>query len=210
MQRVVNACEGGGTPRSSLGTCPMELSEATLRAILERRAVGPRWPYDRGSEEDINAHLKEVVADLQRSPRLEVATHRDHYGSGYASYVHVFCFKRKGKAASRTEGSTQVSGIDVYLCRLAPIAALGPGSQTRFAGGALSFSTLSAEKVGQAPPGDWTWELNEIQTKLARYGFDVPPRAELSKKPPGEFRAKRYRPSYQPACVFDAIFYHDE
>jgi hypothetical protein len=194
-----------------MGKRSMEFSEGNLRAIfVALRPVGPSWPYDRGSAADIEAHLKDASALLERSPRLSVFTHRDHYGSGYASYVHLFCFKQKGKSASQNQGHTEIDGIDVYLCRLAPVAALGAGSQTRFVGGGMAYTTLSVEQVNQSPPGEWAWEINEIRTKLDRRGFVLPSQAELSQKLPFALKAKRYRPSYSPTCVFDAIFFWDE
>src|SRR5688572_1199114 len=122
----------------------MELSESNLRALfVELRAVGLSPPYDEGSEEAIEAYLRDVVGSLQHSSRLVVQAHRDHYGSGYASYVHLFCSKRGQKSTSCQEGDTETQGIDLYLCRLAPLAVYGAGSQTHFASGELAFSTLS-------------------------------------------------------------------
>src|SRR5688572_23746580 len=107
----------------------MELSESNLRTIfVELRRVGSTWPYDRGSAEDVEAYLRDVVAFLQRSPRLVFDPHRDHYGSGYASYIHLFCSKRGRKSARRQE-DIEVPGIDLYLSRLAPLAVYGAGSQ---------------------------------------------------------------------------------
>lgn len=189
----------------------MELSEANLQAMfVELRAVGLSAPYDGGCEEAIESHLRDVVASLQHSPRLVVEAYRDHYGSGYASYVHLFCSKRGQKSPSLQKGDTEIQGIDLYLCRLAPLAIYGAGSQTRFAAGGMAFSKLRVEQVGQSPPGDWTWEINEIRTRLAERGFEIPSPAELAAKLPCELKAKRYRPSYTPKCVFDAVFFWDE
>jgi hypothetical protein len=188
----------------------MELSESSLRAMfVELRPVGTSWPYDRGSEEDIETHLRDIVASLQRSPRLVIDAHRDHYGSGYASYVHLFCSKRDGESSGRREG-VQVPGIDLYLGRLAPLAVYGAGSQALHAGRAKSFSHLSVDRLGESPPGDWTWEVNEIRTKLERHGFEFPSPGELAAELPVKLKAKRYRPSYAPRSVFDAIFFWDE
>jgi hypothetical protein len=188
----------------------MELSEPTLRKMfVELRAVGPAWPYDRGSEEDIATHLRDVVAFLQRSPRLVVEAQRDHYGSGYASYVHLFCHKRERKPASRPADS-EIPGLDLYLCRLAPLAVYGAGAQTHYGQGAMSYSQLSVAVVGQSPPGDWTWEINELRTKLSRRGFEFPAPAALAAQLPFELKAKRYRPSFSPRCVFDAVYFWDE
>jgi hypothetical protein len=187
----------------------MELSEATLRAIIAGHAVGLSWPYDRGSDEDISTHLSEVVAALQRSPRFEAEAKPDHYGSGYASYVHVFCSKRKGKSTTRTEGGAVVDGIAVYISRLAPLAVYGPDREVRFPGG-QGYGHLDPEQVGESPTGDWRWEINEIRTKLARYGYDFPAREELAMRlpfsaaiPTAVARGSHYR-------VFDALFYYND
>uniref|UniRef100_UPI00197E7E3F hypothetical protein n=1 Tax=Thermoactinospora rubra TaxID=1088767 RepID=UPI00197E7E3F len=76
---------------SSLATDP----EALRNAVNDMPAsTAGAWA---GGKASVEGFLKWVVADLDRMPSLSVhhAEFR-HYGSGYASYVHVFLTKRDG------------------------------------------------------------------------------------------------------------------
>ncbi len=187
----------------------MELSEANLRSIIAGRAVGTAWPFAGGSAEDIDSHLHKLVEAFKRSPRFETAAERDHYGSGYASYIHLFCYKRQGKSTKRIDGDVVTDGLAVYLCRLAPLAVYGYAQELRFSNG-RTIPSLEPHQVGTSPPGDWRWEINEVRTKLNRFGFELPEQETLSAKlsfaaviPTSIASGPHYR-------VFDAVFYHDD
>ena len=109
----------------------MILSNDNLQAMISGSIVGTLWPYDCRSTEDIESYLRGLVAELSRSTLLEVESDFIHYGSGFASYVHVFCFKRDGKSTVRERDTDQTDGIAVYLSRLAPVAAYGPEQRTK-------------------------------------------------------------------------------
>lgn len=184
------------------------LTGERLRRIISGTAVGDIWPYADGTEAEIEGYLKRVVADLDRTPSLDAKADFDHYGSGYASYVHVFCSKSKGRSTTRRGTTDWIDGFSVYLCRLAPVAAYGPSQRTRHAqGGSADF--LSPHTVGETPRGEWVEEERELAAVLARHGFTLPDRVELCAPLP--FRAEiptvLTDPPYQ---VFDALFYWED
>jgi hypothetical protein len=193
----------------------MILTNDNLQAMASGGVVGPSWPYDRGSEQDIESYLKNVVAELGRSRILEVDAEFMHYGSGFASFVHVFCYKRNDKSTVHNMDMDCTDGIAVYLGRLGPVAAYGPEQRTRsYRRGwfwlrkqvSRSFGFLEVAKLSELPPGDWNEEINEIKDKLRRFGFYLPSREELSKELP--FPADiSTNLGEQPYRVFDAVFY---
>src|SRR5438270_1457947 len=173
----------------------MILSDDNLRAMASGGVVGASWPYDRGSEKDIECHLKNVVGELGRSHVLEVEAEFMHYGSGFASFVDAFCYKRHGKSTVHKDDTDWIDGIAVYLGRLGPVAAFGPQQRTktyrrgwfgfrRMVG--RSFGNLEAENVGEPLAGAWLEEISEIKEKLQRFDFYLASRKELSRELPFE------------------------
>ncbi|MBW4500098.1 MAG: hypothetical protein KME57_11195 [Scytonema hyalinum WJT4-NPBG1] len=95
----------------------MILTVKQLQSIIDMNPVGDTFPYFGGSEQDIENHLKAVVATLRHSPLLDVEAEFNHYGSGYASYVHVFCAKSNRQSTVRRGDTDWIDGIS----DLAPI-----------------------------------------------------------------------------------------
>lgn len=184
----------------------MILTVKQLQSIIDMNPVGDTFPYFGGSEQDIENHLKAVVATLRHSPLLDVEAEFNHYGSGYASYVHVFCAKSNRQSTVRRGDTDWIDGIAVYLARLAPIATYGVEQRTRhLRGGSRGF--LESRHVGQLPNGDWSNELYKIVTTLENFGFILPSLEELCEPLP--FKAK-IPTIFNSECVFDAIFYWED
>ena len=185
-----------------------ELTEARLRDVIAGRPVGDAWPYADGSTRDIEAHLRRVAFELRGTRRVEVEAELDHYGSGYASYVHVFCAKPGGLSTERRDGLDWIDGLSVYLCRLAPVAAFGPGRRTR-GDKTSSLDFLAPEKVGATPAGDWSNELGPIRSVLTRHGLRLLAREDVCA--PLSFATTIPTVlSEGPYRVFDALFYWED
>jgi hypothetical protein len=185
---------------------PVILSVDELKTIIAGDPIGDIQPYRRGIPAEIEAFLKQVVARLEHSPLIEIHPDWEHYGSGYASYAHVFCFKKGGRSTVHRDGVAHIDGITLYLCRLAPIAVYGPEHRTRNArGGSGGF--LDVNNVGTLPAGDWSAELREIHAVLTEHGFGVPTREQLAEVLP--FKAD-IPTIFDNSHVFDAIFYWED
>lgn len=186
----------------------MRLSETELRKLIAAQPAGEDWPFAGGTEAEIEGHLKRIVAQLGRSALLEVEAEFGHYGSGYASYVHVFVYK-KNRGSTRRRGDVDwIDGVAVYLCRLAPVAVYGAEQRTRGATGS-SFEFLCAERLYEPPPGNWDQEVGEIEQKLRSFGLELPSKAELGTTLPFDARIPTIlaEPPYR---VFDALFYWED
>ena len=176
--------------------------------MIAGRLVGDAPPYADGSEAEIEPHLRRAVAALDRQRPLDAEGDFNHYGSGYASYVDVFCFKSGGRSTVRRDNVDWIDGLSLYLCRLAPVAAFGPGQKTRHdRGGGYTF--LRPESVGETPDGDWTAETRALADVLGWYGFSVLSKEQLSAPLPfkAEVATILADPPYQ---VFDALFYWED
>ncbi len=161
----------------------MYVSEQMLRQIIAGTPVGDIWPYNSGSEDAIEQHLRNCVAQLGLSTQIIVEADFDHYGSGYASYVDVFCYKNDGSSTRHRDETLPIDGLTIYLCRLAPVAVYGRNHKTRDArGGSSGF--LNAENVDTTPPGQWESIAQEINKNLASLGFELLDRDTVSRELP--------------------------
>ncbi len=175
----------------------MEISNEMLEKIIAGESVG-------GSKNAIKGQIKNVIHDLTQSKQMVVET-EDGYGSGYASYVDVFCYKTGGRSSLKKPEHTVIDGITIYLCKHAPVAVMGAMEKTRHSSGG-SFGFLHAEDLNIFPPGNWLEVSAELRQKLEKHGFTILDPQELKKPMP--FNTKIHTllgdPPYQ---IFDAFFH---
>lgn len=185
----------------------MIISSAQLReAILDKR-IGRAEPYSVSSEA-VEAYLHNVVLELQQRASLEISAIFNHYGSGYASYVDVFCEKAQGRSKVQQGNELYSHAIVVYLCRLAPVAIYGAGLKIKRPQ-SESYRHIRLEGLATTPEGDWATELEDIVTVLKKLGFTLLDKESLVQ--PLAFKAK-IRTSFGtlPYTVFDALFHWED
>jgi len=185
-----------------LATSPVALESAVNDGVA---GTAGAWA---GGPTAVEGFLRRVVADLSRLPSL-VVEHAEfrHYGSGYASYVDVFMTKRDGSMRRSTNGRTEVEGLTVALCRLAPLAALfarswrssGPG-----AAGGRSMPELS--RVVDVAPPEWEEECRQLGRVLDGHGIALLDSQTLGSPLDARLRVETVLgdPPYR---VFDAWFH---
>jgi hypothetical protein len=184
----------------------MLLTDEQLREIVQGRPIGIQWPYAGGSETEIEKHMRHAVALLRSTGALEVDAEFNHYGSGYASYVHVFCEKTQGRSRTSRDGTDEIDGIAVYLSRLTPYAVYGREERTKHATGG-SQGYLRARDVYSLPPGDWLQEVGAIRAVLQNLGFVFPEKQQLVEALPIELDIPTVLENKH---VYDAIFYWED
>ena len=166
----------------------MDWSEQTLLRIYEavqqfpwqQPSVGEAWPYAGGLDGDIEAHLQKMVAAFEQSKFTAVEADFNSFGCGYASFVELFCFKKDGSFTRRFLGSGQeMTGIVVYVSRLAPVATWGAERRTRHARGGSS-TLLSYDTLDTMPDGDWKAVWEEVQAMLTQHGIELASGSQLN------------------------------
>jgi len=186
----------------------MDLFEPILRQIIAGHPVGEIWPYHGGSDEDIEAFLETCVEDINTSELVIAGAHFGHYGSGYASFVDVFCSKTDNSSTIEYDTMTEYRGITLYLCRLAPIAIYGQNART-IGPRVSSTSFLSAENVDTVPDRSWDGIIQDIQAKLINRGLSFLNQQTASQRLPFEASISTNL-SDPPYRVFDALFYWED
>ena len=184
----------------------MRFSEQELQEIINGNPIGNDWPYLSGSLKDVDSHLKTILQELNQSVALEVEGEFDSYGSGFASYAHLFCQKPKKGSTYRRDERTWTDGIAVYLNRLAPVAVLGPETRTVFERGS-SHGFLDVDLVGETPDDTWEEEKEIITTILESEGLSLLQREDLQKPLPFK---KEISTRFDEKTIFDALFYWED
>jgi hypothetical protein len=165
-------------------------------------------PYYGGNERLIKGLLRETVHDLKDSHLIDLEVDSESYGSGYASFWDLFCYKKNGKSSTIKGDTTYTDGIAVYLCKLAPVAVMGAMERTKSKN--IKGSTfLHAEDVGTLPSGNWLEIAREIRTKLEKYGFVMPESKILKQKMPFEANIQTIIGD-APYQIFDAFFHWED
>lgn len=177
---------------------PDELTDLVRGAI-----IGRYWPPDLQSGDAIEAHIHAVAAQFENCPLLDAAVEYDSYGSGFASYVHVFCTKAHRAATVRRGDTDWIDGIAVYLGRLVPFAAFGAEQRTRHAKGG-SWGFLECQNLETTPDSSWENELSAILGIVKAAGYAVIPKSEYSRPIPVRLE---WETNFGTDTYFDAMFY---
>jgi hypothetical protein len=151
--------------------------------------------------------IKNVLHDLEHSKQIAVESD-DGYGSGYASYLDIFCFKKDGSSSRASGLSTTIDGIALYLCKLAPVAVMGAMTKTKSKNGGSS-SFLRPGDLNKFPADDWDVVITEIKHKLEKQNIVLLEPKVLKQEMPFEANIPTIfgDPPYQ---IFDAFFHWED
>ena len=103
-------------------------SNEQLQALIEGIVVGGKFPYDTNNEQEIEAHIRQLFYRINRIPNLVCEAEWNHFGSGYASFVEFFCYRKEDVTVVEEKYGFQevkTNGIIIDICRLSPVAIMG-------------------------------------------------------------------------------------
>lgn len=185
-------------------------SNEQLIRIIETKPVGNFYPYntDEYDYDAVDEYISKVVGSLASIRSIEFEADFESYGSGYASYVDVFCWKRDGSSSEQRDGVFWIDGIRIYICRLAPVAVMGVGQITKHdTGGSSDY--IEPRFVNELPSSDWEDEIYQIKNILESNFLTILDREYVNQ--PLDFEAKI--PTIladKPYKIFDALFYWED
>ena len=180
---------------------------AVLRSAVNDELASTAGAWANGAT-SVEGFLRRVVADIDRKPSLRVHhAEFQHYRSGYASYVDVFITKRDGSMSRSENGWTEVEGLPLALCRLAPLAALFK-SDIRSSGpdGAGGRGLPDLSRVTDTDLPGWEEEFRQVGQMLDRHGIALLNSQVLSLPLEAGLRVETVLSS-PPYSVFDAWFH---
>ncbi|MGG0720266.1 hypothetical protein ABE096_22200 [Robertmurraya massiliosenegalensis] len=105
-----------------------------LQDLIAGKAIGDKFPYDTGNEQEIEAHIRRLFHRINRIPHIICEAEWNHFGSGYASFVEFFCYtKNNVTVESEKYGirKEKTEGIIIDICRLAPVAIMGEDDRSK-------------------------------------------------------------------------------
>ncbi|WP_159882789.1 hypothetical protein [Paenibacillus puerhi] len=188
----------------------INFSNDDLKRIIETKPVGNFYPYNikEYNHDAVNEYISKVVGSLASVNNINHEADFRSYGSGYASYVSIFCWKKNGSSSKEQEGVLYIDGIRIYVCRVTPVAVIGKGQVTKHARGGSS-DYIESNKVDVLPSGDWNQEVWGIRDVLESYNFTVLDRNFVNQPFPFEAKIPTIL-AEEPYKLFDAFFYWED
>ncbi|RUL54025.1 hypothetical protein [Lysinibacillus antri] len=200
----------------------MKFSNEQLQTMIAEQPIGETYPYNTNDKEQIENYIQNLFYIISRSKSIKCEAIFDHYGSGYASYVDFFCYKKDGSSKINEKyiekdslTSIQLEGLVIYISRLAPVAIIGKDIrhkaiinteeiQDEFFSG-MSMISRPQEVINEPPPF-MVEEFREIKQKLADAGYSILEKEYLSQPLPFKTKIQTFTdPRHY--TVFDAFFY---
>lgn len=191
-------------------------SNEQLQNLLAGKIVGNQFPYDTKEEKEVEAHIRRLYYRICRIPNLVCEAEWNHFGSGYASFVEFFCYRKEDVTFFEKQGNSRTlktKGIIIDICRLAPVAIMGEDDRYK------TICTETNELVGGAYGSllDSPTRLNvgekfqtlakELKQALVEFDYELLETRKINQ--PLSFQTKIPTIYRRPKdyLVLDAIFY---
>ena len=179
---------------------------------------GSKFPYDTNNENEIEAHIRRLFHRINRIPNIICEAEWNHFGSGYASFVEFFCYRKKDVAVEEKCGMREIEtkGIIIDICRLAPVAIMGEDDRFQkihietnnvVSGGHGSIldnpiSLLSGSEFQEA--------VGELEQALKEFNYELLTAEEMSQPLPFQANIPTIYREPREYRVMDAIFYWED
>lgn len=194
-------------------------SNEQLQDLIDGKVVRNKFPYDTNDEREIEAHIRRLFHRINRIPNLVCEAEWDHFGSGYASFVELFCYKKEdAKVVEEKYGHREIKteGIIIDVCRLAPVAIMG--EDDRYKTVRIETNEVVGGTYGSLLDGPNPFYLSEkfqviaIKLKQALKEFDYELLEAEKVIQPLSFQTKIPTIYREPReyLVMDAIFYWED
>ncbi|MFL0507386.1 hypothetical protein ACH0B5_16720 [Ureibacillus sp. 179-F W5.1 NHS] len=190
-----------------------------LQDLIAGKSVGNKFPYSINDDQEIEAHIRRLFHRINRIPNLECEAEWNHFGSGYASFVELFCYRKEDvKVVEEKYGHREIrtDGIIIDICRLAPVAIMGEDDRYK------TIRTETNEVVGGAHgtllsgphrlkiSKDFQTIAENLKQVLEEFDYELLEAKELNQ--PLSFQTEIATIYREPReyLVMDAIFYWED
>jgi len=186
-----------------------------LKSLIAGEMIGDIYPYSSRNELEVHHYLKRLVAELKRE-KIQVIEERDHFGSGYASYIQWCCYRDEHVTTHENEytRTIKIEGLAVVISRLAPVVLIGRMNQSHtlttdgefLSGGSTFFSQPSDLEIEPA----FMPLAHKLERLFMKYQYTILQKEDVLR--PLSFQANiptilREKRDY---LVWDAIFYWED
>lgn len=199
----------------------MMITNEQLKSLIEGKIIGDKFPYNTKSEDEILVHMKRLYHRIYRIPNLVVEAEWNHFGSGYASFVEFFCYRKEDMMIEDDQYGNRVKEVDGILldiCRLAPVAIMGEDTR---------YKSYRIEPYGEREVGGGHGTLlsgpqclfvsenphpvaREIRIALEEFDYKLLEAEELNQPLPFKTKIPTLYREPKEYLVMDAIFYWED
>ncbi|MGH1347591.1 MAG: hypothetical protein ACRBN8_38900 [Nannocystales bacterium] len=146
-----------------------ELEDIVAR-LLATHQPPLRPPWSPRDEVAVEAELRSVVRSLAADLRAELRAEFDHYGSGYASFIDAWFYRRES-SFQRKPHAAHFTGLAVLLSRLAPVYCFLEGEKSWAPTGAASYLP-TFESVDVLETDAVANLSHQVELRLERWGYN--------------------------------------
>lgn len=194
-------------------------SDDELQQIIAGNVIGDRFPYDTKEEQEIEAHIRRLLYRIRRIPNIICEAEWDHFGSGYASFVEFFCYRKEDRRIveekyGRREEKTE--GIIIDICRLAPVVIMGEDERyqtVRIETNEVvcgAYSTLLGDPRRLHVPDRLQPLREKIRQALEEYSFDLLEAEIIGQPLPFQANIPTIYQKPKDYLIMDAIYYWED
>src|SRR5699024_7569208 len=147
-----------------------------LQAFIKGEIHGDSYPYETNNEEEIEAYLKQLYYRIKRIPNIICEAEFEHFGSGYASFVEFFCYRKEDIVFNKDKEKYGIleyekTGVLLNVSRLAPVFIYGEDERYE----TVRFETKEIIGGGSSPlPGQTSiFKVNEKFDEMLQELFQV-------------------------------------
>lgn len=194
-------------------------SNEQLQDLIEGKIVGNGFPYETKDVQEIDAHIRRLFHRINRIPHVVCEAEWNHFGSGYASFIEFFCYRKENQVIVEEKYGYQeikTEGIVIDICRLAPVAIIGEDNRyqkirietNEVVNGAHGSILDGANSLRYAEK--FQGIVRKIEHALQEFDYELLTAEEMGQPLP--FKAKIPTIYREPRAylVMDAIFYWED
>ncbi|PIC63840.1 hypothetical protein CSV79_09780 [Sporosarcina sp. P13] len=194
-------------------------SDEQLQKLIEGKMIGDAFPYDTANEIEVESHIRHLFYRINRIPNVVCKAEWNHFGSGYASFIEFFCYRKEDVMVVGEKYGFQeveIKGILIDISRLAAVAILG--EDERYKKVRIETNETVGGGYGSILDGPHRLTVSEklltfaaeLKNVLKDFDYELLEAKDIEQ--PLSFQTKIptiYRPVRQ-YLVMDAIFYWED
>lgn len=193
-------------------------SHEQLKSFIKGEIIGESYPYDIKDKKEVEAYIKQLYYRMKQIPNMLCEAEFDHFGSGYASFVEFFCYRREDVQIVKDKEKYgileyEIKGILINVSRLARVFIYGEDERVR----TIRVETNEDIAGGYSPlPGQtnifhidekFTEMMDELLQVLKEFKYEPLAKTYANQVLPFEADIPTiYRESHE-YRVLDALFY---
>lgn len=194
-------------------------SNEQLQDLIAGKIIGNTYPFDTSNVQEIEAHIRRLFHRINCIPHLICEAEWNHFGSGYASFVELFCYLKEDVIVFKEKDGIReqkTKGIIIDICRLAPVVIMG--EDDRYKKIEIKTNDEVSGAYGTLLEGPKRLYLSEklqpmakkLKQALNEYDFELLEAENINKLLPFQTTIPTIYREPRDYLIMDAIFYWED